>query len=94
MQREMDFMELIDWGREADLVAVTSYPPHLTHPHWHEAALVYLDVLKFVAPELISSQEDTGVRFIFRGANVKNLCTAGAPHCYVAHRKQQISRTQ
>lgn len=28
MQREMDFTDLIDWGREADLAAVAPSQPH------------------------------------------------------------------
>lgn len=51
MQREMDFTDLIDWGREADLAAVTPPPPP-PHPYCHDAAGVYVDVLKCSAPHV------------------------------------------
>lgn len=31
MQREMDFTDLIDWGREADLAAVAPLPTTVLH---------------------------------------------------------------
>lgn len=44
MQREMDFTDLIDWGREADFAAVTPSPS--------QCCVRLLDLLQFIAPEV------------------------------------------
>lgn len=68
MQREMDFTDLIDWGREADLAAVT--------PSLPRCCVSLLDVLKFMAPEVFiirnEMRGDTGC-VSFSGAQSEKL---------------------
>lgn len=70
MQREIDFTDLIDWGREADLAVVT--------PSLPQCCMRLLDLLWFIVPQVfIISNQMSVICGAFPKVESENLSTVG-----------------